>query len=217
MPSLMTACVFALGEALAPIGWTRASMRRDVFRSAPTGSLAWQLAANGTAEKRTGAVSFLPALGVRHPEAVDLEAAFLGLPKESSQFAASIGCGLIQLLPRDGRKVSERWRVSDEGEVERVMGVISKDFSLYGLPYYQEFDSIDSLISNLMERSRSQDQDGKLAILNALSDRPANALAALADYVEVARRQSPPISDQSWRFVHAFVEHFGIGESLLGN
>jgi hypothetical protein len=217
MSSLMELCVSALEEMLAPIGWARVSRRRDVFRSKATGTLVWQLATNGTIDRRTGSVSFLPALGVRHPEAVDLEGAFLGLPKSSGRFTATIGCGLMELLPPDGQKVSERWRVSDGEKVEQVMAIICEDFSQYGLPYYQRFEAVDSLIEHLMERSRSQDQDAKIAILNALYGRTEEALSALTDYVAVAKDQSPPISVQSWRFVEAFVDRFGLGESLLSN
>jgi hypothetical protein len=35
-------------------------------------------------------------------------------------------------------------------------------------------------------------------------------------YTEVAEQQSPPISVQSWNFIHSFVEHFGSGDRLLG-
>jgi hypothetical protein len=216
MSSLMDKCVSVLGEMLAPIEWTRVSRRHDVFRPM-AGTLVWQLAANGTTDRRTESISFLPALGVRHPEAVAIEGAFLGLSKSSGRFTAITGCGLMDLLPPDGGKVSERWRVSDDAEVEQVMAVIYEDFSRYGLPFYQEFVSVDSLIEHLAGHGGSQDQNGKLAILNALSGRTEEALLALTDYVAVAKRQSPPISLQSWKFVESFVCRFGLGESLLSN
>jgi hypothetical protein len=217
MPSLMDLCVSELAELLAPVGWARVSRRHDVFRFPATGALVWQLAANGTIDRRSGSVSFLPALGVRHPEAVDLEGAFLGLSKSSGRFAATIGCGLMELLPPDGRKVSERWRVSEAGKVKQVMAIIYEDFFRYGLPYYQKFETVDSLIEYLTGCSRSQDQDAKLAILNALCGRTEEALSSLAAYAAVTKGQSPPISVQSWRFMESFVERFGLGRSLLSN
>jgi hypothetical protein len=217
MSSLMDGCVSVLGEMLASIEWTRVSRRHDVFRHVAPGTLVWQLAANGTTDRRTGSVSFLPALGVRHSEAADIEGDFLGLPKSSSRFTATTGCGLMDLLPSDGPKVSERWCVSDDAEIEQVMAIVSEDFSRYGLSFYQRFASVDSLVEYLSGHGRTQDQNGKLAILYALSGCAEDALSALSDYVDVAKRQSPPISVQSWKFVKSFVGRFDIGESLLNN
>ena len=154
-------------------------------------------------------------LGVRLSDAVELKGRFLGLPKSSSRHASTLGTGLRDLLPVEDKKSLLRWCVTEKHTVDQVAATVFDDFVRYGPPFFSFFKSEDSLINFLDGRNRSQDENGTLAILNALAHRDAEAVVALADYARVAETQSPPISDQSWKFVRAFVEHFGLGKSLV--
>ena len=201
--------------SLSSIGWGRPYRRGDLFRSTHAGPIVWQMSLNGTVSRSSGDVDFRPALGVALPEAVELEGRFLGLPKSSNRTASTFGVGLRDLLPAEERKPLLRWCITGKRTVHQVASTIFDDFSHYGLHFFGEFTTEESMVRYLEGRKRSQDVSGKLAILYAIARRDEEALVELVDYMREARTQSPPISVQSWNFVRAFVDRFGIGESLL--
>jgi hypothetical protein len=217
LQSLKEQCTSLLADGLISLGWKRAARNRDLFYSPVPEVLVPQFQANGTVDRFGGSVTFLPTLGVRHPEASDLETRFLGLSVKDNRFVAIHGCGLVDLLPEIDPRLATRWRASSQETATETASRILDDFSRYGLPFYGEFSDVTDVIRYLNSLDRSQEQNGKLAILNAISGYYPEALVALGDYADIARSQSPPISVQSENFVKSFVEHFGLGESLLLN
>ena len=166
-------------------------------------------------DNKAGGLLFLPSLGIRHRETTALESRFLGRPEKDRRFVGVYGRGLMDLLP-DGLDAGIRWNVFREEQAESVLMTIADDFFRYGLPFFEGVNSVDSVIAKFYENNRGQDQEGRLAILCALSGREGEAEAALERYIERANYPVPffprPVSR---RFLSAFVEYFGIGGQLL--
>jgi len=218
LQSLVIAYLDALDGKMLPLGWMRPSREKDHFVGPAQGELIPRFSALGSVDEGTASVYFYPAIGIQYPEAVDLEARFLGQPDGARSTTSSMGRGLIELIPEEQNRSFGRWRLNDEAGVDHVSSVLLGDFARYGIPYIERFSSVDVLISEMASTGRkTQDVQRKLAIMYALSGRRSEALGALAEFARKFSEQSGMLADQTYRFVMAFSSHFGFGSDLLSD
>lgn len=163
-----------------------------------------------------GRVRFTPVLGLVHLETGLLVSSFLGrAPVDESLPTTTIGCSLADLIRSQGQGTFERWIASSPAEVDRLVGVVFSDVVEFGLPFLRSFASLQDVIEWLKRAKPYQELKANLAVASMLDNRRLDAIQALADYVSYTATQSPPIVDRSWRFVNAYIEHFGLDNSVL--
>jgi hypothetical protein len=70
-------------------------------------------------------------------------------------------------------------------------------------------------VARLRQRPRNNATDYALAVASALAGDRAYAIAVLTDIATEAQTQQGRMADMSWRFVDAFVDHFGVDRGDL--
>ncbi|MFG2847978.1 hypothetical protein ACGF12_33135 [Kitasatospora sp. NPDC048296] len=207
-----------LADRLGGLGWDLIdedhevvvfSLQRDADQE-----LVWHLGVSFGG--RGASLRLSPVLGVQHPATSRLVTLFNGLPGQEAGGLCSFGIPLSELIPRRaGESLAlPRWAVRREGEAGMTVAALCTDLRSVGLPFFEPFRTLESLIRRLSIESRYQVMSGHLAVARALAGDIPGAESALAEYARTAAHQQGLMLTATHQFVSGFVGHFGFGAEV---
>ncbi len=160
-------------------------------------------------------VAVYAGMGIRHDAVSGLYDEFLGLGGRSWTFAFSPA----DLLHKQGLRAAPytRWLIASAPSVAAVADVLRADVARYGMPQAQPLLTPAGVTDRIASEGQRRDhaQHGILAVCHAVTGLWPATLAILEQYADEARHEPPAVAAQSWAFVQAFTEHFGLDTALL--
>jgi len=191
MHALEEQSVLEVSRRLSADGWTQTDYEEPAFAKQGTEDVVFRVRLNQSA-KDYGVGSF-PALGVRHLEVSRVVAQLSGLQPAVGEHVTSFGCGLADLLYRQGHEAAPftRWLIRESSEISDVVTLLCEDIQVYATPFFHSLSTLDAIIDRLDQEKRYHAQSGHLAVANALTGRVRGRWKCWPSTRKKLRRRGP--------------------------